>query len=144
MLRKLSILFVSALLLTGMSLTAGEKEEKEAVKKAEHVSLKGKLVCLGCDLKKAEGARAACSVYGHTHALKTEDGKYINFLENQYSADLIKGEKYHDKPIEMDGIYFVDANVLDVETFTVDGKKVGWCGHCKAMDQCPFMKKGEM
>jgi hypothetical protein len=144
MFKKLSILFALALLLTGMSLIAGEKEEKAAVKKAEHVSLKGKLVCLGCDLKNAEGARAACSVYGHTHTLKTEDGKYINFLENQYSADLIKGEKYYDKPIEVHGIYFADANMLDVETFTVNGKKIGWCDHCKAMDQCPFMKKSGM
>lgn len=137
-----------ALFAAGSSLIAGEAGEKETApapqKKAENVTLKGKLVCLGCDLKKAQGARAACSVYGHKYALKTEDGKYINFLENKYTNDLFKGEKYHDKAIEIHGIYYADANLLDVETFTVDGKKMGWCDHCKAMDHCPFMKKGEM
>ena len=39
--------------------------------KDKHTFFEGKLVCLGCDLKKVEGARAACSVYGHRHTLKT-------------------------------------------------------------------------
>lgn len=112
--------------------------------KGKHASFEGKLVCLGCDLKKTEGARAVCSVYGHKHALKTKDGRYLNFLENDFSKDLINGKKYHDKKIEITGIYHQTANMLDVETFTVDGKKMGWCDHCKAMDQCPFRSKGKM
>jgi len=112
--------------------------------KDKHASFEGKLVCLGCDLKKAEGARAACSIYGHDHVLKTKDSTYISFLENDYSKDLISGEKYHDKEIQVTGVYHDKANMLDVETFTVDGKKMGWCNHCKAMDHCPFRGKGKM
>ncbi len=112
-------------------LIAGEKVEK-----SEHATFDGKLVCLGCDLKKAEGARAACSAFGHRHALKTKDGKYVNFLDNQYSADLLKGEKYNNKDITVHGVYYADANLVDVETFTVDGKSMGWCGHCSTMDGC--------
>ncbi len=114
------------------------------VQKDKHASFEGKLVCLGCDLKKTEGARAACSVYGHKHTLKTEDGKYINFLENDFSKDLIKGEKYHDKDIEIHGVYHDKANVFDVETFAVDGKKMGWCDRCKSMDTCPVSGAGKI
>jgi len=141
MLRKLSILFVLALPLTGMSLMAGTEK---APPKGKHVSLKGKLVCLGCDLKSTQGARAACPVYGHKHVLKTGDGQYINFLENRYSEDLIKGEKYHGKSIQVEGVYYPEALTLDVETFTVGGQQVGWCDGHKSMDSCPFMKKGKM
>jgi len=124
------------------------KAEKTEVTKSkgaiEHATMTGTLVCLGCDLSKTEGARAAFSVYGHKHALKMEDGKYINLLENQYSADLIKGEKFHNKPIEIEGTYFASANQIDVHAFTVEGEKKGWCDHCKAMDGCPFKKSGGM
>ena len=110
--------------------------------KATHESFDGTLVCLGCDLKKAEGARAACSEFGHKHALKTADGKYVNLLENQYSKDLVAGEKYHNKQINVHGVYYANANQLDVETFTVEGKKKSWCGGCKSMDGCAA--KGDM
>ena len=102
----------------------------------QHETISGKLVCLGCSLKKADGAHADCKTYGHTHALMTKDGKYINFLENKFAADLIKGEKYDNKTIEVTGTFFAKANLIDVESFTVDGAKKGWCDHCKAMDGC--------
>ena len=87
------------LLLVASLAVAGEKK---AEMKAENATFEGKLVCLGCDLKKAEGARAECSVYEHKHTLKTSDGKYVNLLENKYSADLLKGEKYSGKDIKME------------------------------------------
>lgn len=126
------------LLIAAVAIQAGETTKG----KAAHETFDGTLVCLGCDLKKAEGARAACSAFGHKHALKTADGKYINLLENQYSKDLLAGEKYHNKKVSIHGIYFANANQLDVETFTVDGKKKGWCDGCKSMDGC--MAKGDM
>ena len=99
---------------------------------------------MGCDLKKAEGANAACSVYGHEHALKKADGSYISLLENDYSKDLIKGEKYHNMDVTLTGVYHKSANVLDVQTFTVDGKKKSWCDHCKAMDGCASKDQEKM
>jgi len=125
--------------------TATAQTEKAAIaQKGNHASFEGQLVCLGCDLKKAEGARAACTAYGHKHALKMKDGGYISFLENDFSKDLINGEKYHNDSITVTGVFHDKANVLDVETFTVNGEKKGWCNHCKAMDGCPFMGKGKM
>ena len=132
----LALLFVVA-----GSAYAAEDASKES---GEHMSFDGTLVCLGCDLKQAEGARAACKTYGHAHALKTKDGRYIGFLQNQYSDDLIKGEKYHNKSMKVHGVYFADANVLDVEGFEADGKQMGWCGHCNAMDHCPYKGKSGM
>ena len=107
--------------------------EEGAVK---HVDVEGQLVCLGCSLKKAEGANAECSTFGHKHALKTADGAYLSLLENKFSADLVKGEKYHNKNVSIHGVYHANANVLDVETFSVDGKAKSWCGGCKSMDGC--------
>ncbi len=138
---KTAVYVISAIMLIiGVTALAGEKAVEP---KGDHASFDGTLVCLGCDLKKAEGARAACSAYGHNHVLKTKDGKYISFLENDFSKDLIEGKKYDNKNIKVTGIFHKNANMLDVETFTVDDKKMGWCSHCSAMDNCPF-KKGKM
>jgi len=141
MIRNLLSIALILAVVVAVPLLAGKGPQKaQQATKAEQVTMKGTLVCLGCDLNKAEGARAACPAYGHKHALKTADGKYINFLENQYSADLIKGEKFHNKQIEVHGLYYANANQLDVEDFTVAGKKMSWCGHCKGMDGCMARK----
>lgn len=132
------ILLVALVLMLAMPIMAGNYESKKAT---EALDYEGTLVCQACSLKKADGARAACSEYGHTHALKTKDDKFVSFLENQYSADLLKGEKYHNKKITVHGRYFANANVLDVEWFEVDGKKKAWCGHCESMDSCAKMDK---
>ncbi len=120
-----------------MAAIAGEKAEG----KAEHMTFEGQMVCLGCDLKKADGARAECTEFGHAHALKTTDGKYISFLPNKYSKDLLQSEKYDTKTISVHGIYHADANVLDVETFTAVGKERAWCSGCKSMDACMVSKQ---
>ena len=133
MLKKVSLIFVMMLMITSLTLTAGEQK---AMNMGQKATFEGTLVCLGCTLKSEEGARAACKEFGHTHALKTEDGKFINFLENKYSQDLLKGEKYGNKKITVRGIYHASANLMDVESFTVDGKMKTWCDHCKAMDGC--------
>ena len=110
-------------------------------KKVDQETFTGTLVCLGCDFKKAEGARAACTAYGHKHALKTKDGQYFSFLENDYSVDLIKGEKYHNKKLTVQGVQFAAANLIDVKSFEVEGKTKSWCNHCNAMDGCGSMTK---
>ena len=85
--------------------------------------------------------RAQCGDFGHTHALKTEDGKYLTFLPNEFSSNLLAGEKFHDKAVAVHGVYYANANQLDVETYTIDGKAYGWCDHCTAMDGCSMAKK---
>jgi hypothetical protein len=87
--------------------------------KAKTVKMKGTLACLGCDLKKAYGAGAQCSVYGHKHALKTANGKYYTFLENQKSEPLIKGEQLHGKSIQVTGSLFPRSQVIEVTDYKV-------------------------
>ncbi len=136
---KLFLIAAAALFLFAFSAIAGEK--------GIHKSFNGTLSCAGCDLKMSEGANSQCKVYGHTHSVKLENGKYISFLENDYSVDLLKGSDWHGKKIEVTGIYYADANLLDVESFNVDGKGYSWCKGHNEMDQCHTgmhdMEKGE-
>lgn len=108
--------------------------------KANMQTFEGTLVCVNCTLKETEGARAECKVSGCQHSIKTADGKYINLLENKYSRDLIKGGDMHNKPIKITGTFFADAQMLDVQSFTIDGKTKSWCDHCSAMDECMAKK----
>ena len=106
----------------------------------KHASFEGKLVCLACTLKNDEGARAECRNFGHTHALKTEDGKFISFLENKHSEDLFKGEKYGGKNISVHGVYYADPNLLDVESYKIDDVTMTWCETHSVMDGCSSHK----
>ena len=141
MLKKLSVLSFMVVLLASAVVIADSKNKADS-KTGEYKTFSGTLVCQGCDLKKNEGARAACNVYGHKHALKTDDGKYINFLENKFSEDLVNGEKYQNRKIKINGNYYASANMIDIDNFTVDEKMKSWCDHCQAMDGCMAGKKG--
>jgi len=115
-------------------------DTQQAKAEGKHASFKGKLVCLGCTLKGEEGARAECRNFGHTHALKTEDGKFISFLENKYSEDLFKEGKYSGKNISVQGVYHADANLLDVNSYKIDDVTMTWCEKHSAMDACTSHK----
>lgn len=142
----LSIMFVFALAnistagcgSCGPKASAQSKADKAT--HSEHAgvekTIEGTLVCLGCSLKKSDKANATCSVSGCNDVLKTEDGHYISFLNNTHSADLTSGKKYHNKKVSVTGVYFANANTMDVAKFSVDGKEKSWCGHCSAMDGC--------
>lgn len=94
----------------------------------KEVTLTGKNYCVGCSLKKAEGAAAQCSVYGCKHALKVEkaldsegkevselEGATLHYLENDSSAELFKGKKYHGKNVSIKGNVHLDERVVDVK-----------------------------
>ncbi|UCE66092.1 MAG: hypothetical protein JSU85_14770 [Candidatus Zixiibacteriota bacterium] len=130
--RIIGILIVIAVVFGALIIAGAQQTMAEG----KHASFEGKLVCLGCTLKDEEGARAECKVYGHKHALQTEDGKYITFLENKYSEDLFKGEKYDDKEVSVHGVYYAGANQLDVESYTIDNVTITWCKTHNAMDGC--------
>lgn len=85
-------------------------------------------------IKKYEGANSQCIDYGHTHSLRTSDGKYINFLPNKFADALLKGDMYHNKKVSVSGVYHTSANMLDVESYTFEGSKKTWCDKCQTMD----------
>ena len=82
-------------------------------------TIEGEVICLGCTLKKADGAKAQCSVYGHKNAIKTGDGGILTILENDQSTKLINDHDYAGKKVEIQGRVFPEANVIQVDSFTV-------------------------
>jgi hypothetical protein len=101
----------------------------------KEVTMTGQLMCSACALS-AEGARMDCKEHGCLMTLKTADGKFISFLPNKYSDPLLKGTMVG-KTMTITGKYFAGANLLDVESFQVEGgKPMTWCEHCQAMDAC--------
>jgi hypothetical protein len=137
--KKFFAFLILAVGLLALAVTA----EEESSSDDKTTTFDGQLVCLSCDLKKTEGAKSACGTYGCNHVLKTNDNRYVSFLPNDYSRDLAS-DKYHNKDISVTGVYFVSANMLDVESFTIDGEKQGWCDHCEAMDNCPYKGQGNL
>lgn len=113
-----------------------DKAADKAMMKGVEKTFTGTLVCEDCDLKASMGARSACKVYGHHFALKIGEGKYVNFLENKYSEDLLKGEKFANKEITVTGHFYPTANVLDIEKIQAGDQKLSWCDHHNAMDGC--------
>ena len=108
----------------------------------QQVTLKGVLACSSCSLK-AKGAQSACSEFGCSHALKTEDGRFINLMQNKFSANLLSNKQNHNKPVEISGTLFANANMLDVKSYALDGGKTNsWCDHCKGMGACMAGKDG--
>ncbi len=109
-------MLVAALVALSFALLSGAPLQAQGTK-PKTVTLKGTLACLGCDLKKAHGAGAQCSIYGHKHALKTSNGKYYTFLENAKSEPLIKGEALHGKRVEVRGTLFPGTQVIEVMSY---------------------------
>jgi len=131
------ILMTAALMLISLTAMAGNTEKADKMGKiGETKTFTGILSCPACDLKMDSEAHAQCKVYGHKHALKLENGKYISFLENDHSEDLIKGGDWNGQKIEVSGVYYPDANMIDVDSFKVMGQEFGWCDGHKKMDQC--------
>jgi hypothetical protein len=90
----------------------------------------GKVICLGCHLKKEKQAKDQCSIYGHTNALSIEKiidpqgksihelkGKVYQFLHNEKSDALIKDQSYAGKAIIVVGKVYPESNVLEVNFF---------------------------
>ncbi len=133
----------SILLLIPIMAFAGDGHD-HAKKNVENMSgqvttVEGTLVCKSCSLKKEFGARAECKLNGCAHALKTADGRFIDFLDNKYAKDL-KGDKYAGKKIKITGTLFAKAHTMDVQKISLDGKVVSWCDNCATMDGCSAKK----
>jgi len=95
----------------------GTGEKVDTITQATPVTLKAKVICLGCALKKEQGAKAQCSIYGHKNALKTEDGRVWTILENDVSKELINSHEYAGKEIEIAGKIFGSTQIIEIENF---------------------------
>lgn len=123
MIGKLLIVFslaVGLMLLTANSAVSVADEET--------TTIQGTVVCLGCTLKKTEGANAACKIYGHKHGLATKDGDLYSFLENKNSEEVINSDKYAMKEVVVTGKVFDNAHIIDLESISVAETKKGGYG----------------
>ncbi len=110
-------LLVVSCLIAGLVLLADDL--RTSVADEETTTIQGTVVCLGCTLKKTEGANAACSVYGHKHGLATNSGELYSFLENSKSEEVINTDKYAMKEVEVTGRVFENAHIIDLEAISV-------------------------
>lgn len=92
---------------------------------AEEKTIKGKVICIGCELKHIYNASSNCKIYGHKHGIKTSVGKIYSFVENEKTNELINSVKYHGKNIEVTGKILENANFIDVKEFKVLEEKTG-------------------
>lgn len=101
---------------------------------ADEVVITGRVICLGCTLKKEKQAKAQCSIYGHTNALLIEKiinvqgrrfdelkGKMYQFLHNEKSDELINDHSYAGKTIIIVGKIYPEANIVEVNYFKEKG-----------------------
>lgn len=90
----------------------------------------GQNICLGCSLKKEQGAGAQCSIYGHKHSLRVTSaivsgkeapkmkGWVLHYLETKKSEDAIK--KHHGQSLTIVGRVYADERVLEVLSLKSD------------------------
>jgi len=114
----LTVVFVFAL--ASLSFAGGWDKTKGTDK----VTLKGTLLCIGCNLKKMGGANAQCNLYAH-HAIgfKSEDGLMWNILNNEKGHDIIMAHKLLEKnvPATITGWIYPVANVIEIDSIQVEG-----------------------
>jgi hypothetical protein len=121
---------VALVVMVQVSMAGGWKADKGLDK----MSIEGKLVCIGCSLKKLDGANAQCNLFAH-HAIgfKTADGSLWSIIDNAAGHDVIRGHALiQGKTATINGWLYPIANMIEIATISVDGvsakeiAKAGW------------------
>ncbi len=110
---------ISIILTAGICLAGGWDRSKGM----GEITLKGELLCIGCNLKRLSGANAQCNLYTH-HAIgfRTEDGTIWNILENAKGHDIIRAAKLlNGKKATITGWIYPIAHVIEIDKIVVDG-----------------------
>lgn len=73
---------------------------------------------------KMAGVRATecSSAHACNYAIKTADGKFIELKNGKQSNELANVEKYCDKNVKVQGIFYADANKIEVNSLELDTK----------------------
>lgn len=135
MIRRIAVF--SVLAIAALSVAASAASQKNTK------TFTGTLTCLACDLKKSEGTNSECEGYGHRHSLRQDNGQYVNFLENDHSDALLKGGGRHNTVATVTGVYYSEAQTIDVHDYVIDGIRTAWCEKHGQMDICGNTKSGE-
>ncbi len=124
MFRTITVALSVLLLTTSLSFAGGWSTDKGL----DQVTLKGELVCIGCSLKKMDGANAQCDLYSH-HAIgfKTPDGLLWSIVDNAKGHDVIRSHRLIEaggtksKKATITGWIYPAAHFIEIDKIDVEG-----------------------
>jgi len=117
--KRILMVAVTLIAMAQVSYAGGWKTDKGFDK----MFIKGELVCVGCSLKKLNGANAQCDLFAH-HAIgfKTADGSYWSIIDNAVGHDVIRGhELVNKRSATISGWLYPIANMVEIDSITIDG-----------------------
>lgn len=120
MIRKYGLAAVAVVFLFASSVWAGGWDANKGLSKT---TLTGELVCVGCSLKKLDGANAQCDLYAH-HAIgfKTADGTLWSIVDNAKGHDIIRShELLEKKKAAITGYIYPIAHFIEIDDIQVEG-----------------------
>lgn len=120
MMKKLVLAAMAVLLSAVVALAGGWAADKGLDK----MTLTGELVCIGCSLKKLDGANAQCNLYAH-HAVgfRTADGLLWNIVDNEKGHDVIRAHRLLEKGVKatISGWIYPVAHFIEIDSIKVEG-----------------------
>ena len=119
MFRKITILFIIFIFLASFSYAGGWDKTKGFDK----ITIEGELVCIGCSLKKLNGANAQCNLYAH-HAIgfKAKDSTLWSIVDNADGHDVIRAHKLLGKKnATITGWIYPIAHFIGIDAIKVQG-----------------------
>jgi hypothetical protein len=117
--RKMMLFVLAVLLCASPALAGGWNKDKGLDK----MTITGELVCIGCSLKKLDGANAQCNLYSH-HAIgfKAQDGTLWSIVDNDKGHDIIRSHNLLEgKKATITGWLFPVAHYIEISKVKVDG-----------------------
>jgi len=115
-----SVLILAVMVFTATSAFAGGWSKDKGLDK---MALSGELVCIGCTLKKLDGANAQCNLYSH-HAIgfKAQDGTLWSIVDNAKGHDIIRSHNLLEKKkATISGYLYPLAHYIEIDTIKVAG-----------------------
>ncbi|MBI3585158.1 MAG: hypothetical protein HY096_14570 [Nitrospinae bacterium] len=120
MIKKYLLPMVVSIFFITSSVWAGGWDANKGLSK---ITLTGDLLCVGCSLKKLDGANAQCDLYAH-HAIgfKTADGTLWSIVDNAKGHDVIRShELLEKKKATITGYLYPIANFIEIDDIQVEG-----------------------
>lgn len=119
--RKTIGLLASAVFLFAGAALAGGWDAKKGMDK---VTIKGELVCIGCSLKKLDGANAQCNLYSHHEiGVRTGDGLLWSIVDNEKGHDITRAHRLLEKGVKatITGWLYPIAHFIEIDEIEVEG-----------------------
>ncbi len=130
MFKKISLTILVMAFFVATAFAGGWDKEKGL----DEMTLTGELVCVGCSLKKLDGANAQCSIYAqHLIGFKAGDGTLWSIVDNEKGHDITRSHTLLEhKKATITGFMFPVAHFIEIVDIEVEGvtsaqiEKSGW------------------